>query len=83
MLNYGFKRLLGAIPTLFIMIAIAFFMIRMAPGGPFDSERSLPPEVEANLRAAYHLDDPLYKQFGRYLGNLARRRQYEFTGLCE
>jgi oligopeptide transport system permease protein len=53
------------------MIAIAFFMIRMAPGGPFDSERSLPPEVEANLRAAYHLDDPLYKQFGRYLGNLA------------
>ena len=71
MLNYGFKRLLGAIPTLFIMIAIAFFMIRMAPGGPFDSERSLPPEVEANLRAAYHLDDPLYKQFGRYLGNLA------------
>lgn len=71
MLNYGFKRLLGAIPTLFIMIAIAFFMIRMAPGGPFDSERSLPPEVEANLRAAYHLDDPLYMQFGRYLGKLA------------
>jgi oligopeptide transport system permease protein len=70
-LNYGFKRLLGAIPTLFIMIAIAFFMIRMAPGGPFDSERSLPPEVEANLRAAYHLDDPLYMQFGRYLGKLA------------
>ncbi len=71
MLKYGFKRLLGAIPTMLIMIAIAFFMIRMAPGGPFDSERSLPPEVEANLRAAYHLDEPLYKQFGRYLGNLA------------
>lgn len=71
MLKYGFQRLLGAIPTLFIMIAIAFFMIRMAPGGPFDSERSLPPEVEANLRAAYHLDDPLYQQFGRYLANLA------------
>jgi oligopeptide transport system permease protein len=70
-LKYGFKRLLGAIPTMLIMIAIAFFMIRMAPGGPFDSERSLPPEVEANLRAAYHLDEPLYKQFGRYLGNLA------------
>jgi len=70
-LKYGFQRLLGAIPTLFIMIAIAFFMIRMAPGGPFDSERSLPPEVEANLRAAYHLDDPLYQQFGRYLANLA------------
>ncbi|MGI9264070.1 MAG: oligopeptide ABC transporter permease OppB [Gammaproteobacteria bacterium] len=72
MLRYGLVRLLGAIPTLLIMVAIAFFMIRMAPGGPFDSERSLPPEVEANLRAAYHLDEPLYKQFGRYLGNLAQ-----------
>jgi oligopeptide transport system permease protein len=72
MLRYGLVRLAGAIPTLLIMVAIAFFMIRMAPGGPFDSERSLPPEVEANLRAAYHLDEPLYKQFGRYLGNLAQ-----------
>jgi oligopeptide transport system permease protein len=72
MLRYSITRLLGAIPTLFLMIAIAFFMIRMAPGGPFDSERSLPPEVEANLRAAYHLDDPLHEQFGRYLGALVR-----------
>jgi len=72
MLRYGLVRLLGAIPTLLIMVAIAFFMIRMAPGGPFDSERSLPAEVEANLRAAYHLDEPLYQQFGRYLGNLAQ-----------
>jgi oligopeptide transport system permease protein len=45
-------------------------MIRMAPGGPFDSERKLLPEVEANLRAAYHLDEPLYEQFGRYLWGL-------------
>jgi oligopeptide transport system permease protein len=69
-LHYSLRRLLGAIPTLLILVAIAFFMIRMAPGGPFDGERKLLPEVEANLRAAYHLDEPLYRQFGRYLWNL-------------
>jgi oligopeptide transport system permease protein len=47
MLNYAFKRFLGAWPTLLILIALAFFMIRAAPGGPFDSERHLPPEIEA------------------------------------
>jgi oligopeptide transport system permease protein len=64
------RRVLGAIPTLLILVAVAFFMIRMAPGGPFDSERKLLPEVEANLRAAYHLDEPLHQQFGRYLWSL-------------
>lgn len=72
MLNFAIRRFLGAIPTLFILVAIAFFMIRMAPGGPFDAEKALPPEIEANLRAAYHLDEPLYQQFARYIGNLAR-----------
>jgi oligopeptide transport system permease protein len=72
MLNYAFKRFLGAWPTLLILIALAFFMIRAAPGGPFDSERHLPPEIEANLRAAYHLDEPLIQQFGRYLVGLMR-----------
>jgi oligopeptide transport system permease protein len=66
------RRLLESIPTLLILIAVTFFMMRMAPGGPFDSEKRLAPEVEANLRAAYHLDEPLYQQFGRYLWNLAR-----------
>lgn len=70
MLSYSIKRFLGAIPTLLILIALAFFMIRVAPGGPFDAERALLPEIEANLRAAYHLDEPLYQQFGRYLGGL-------------
>ncbi len=45
-------------------------MIRVAPGGPFDAERALLPEIEANLRAAYHLDEPLYQQFLRYIGGL-------------
>lgn len=72
MLRYSLRRFLGAIPTLLILIAIAFFMIRLAPGGPFDTERALLPEIEANLRAAYHLDEPLPMQFVRYLGNLMR-----------
>ena len=75
MLNYSLRRLLGAIPTLLVLIAFAFFMIRAAPGGPFDSERQLLPEIEANLRAAYHLDEPLYQQFGRYLWGLV---QFDF-----
>jgi oligopeptide transport system permease protein len=71
-LRYALTRFAGAIPTLLILITIAFFMIRAAPGGPFDSEKALPPEIEANLRAAYHLDEPLVQQYGRYLWNLAR-----------
>ena len=70
MLRFAFQRLLGAIPTLLVLIALAFFLIRLAPGGPFDSEKQLPPEIEANLRAAYNLDEPLLMQLGRYLGNL-------------
>jgi oligopeptide transport system permease protein len=72
LLRYSLRRLLGAIPTLLILIAVAFVMIRLAPGGPFDSERQPSPEIEANLRAAYYLDEPLYQQFGRYLGGLLR-----------
>ncbi len=72
MLRYSLRRLLAAIPTLLVLIAAAFFMMRAAPGGPFDLERSLPQEIEANLRAAYRLDDPLYMQFARYLGGILR-----------
>jgi oligopeptide transport system permease protein len=72
LLRYTLRRLLWGVPTLLILIAIAFFMIRAAPGGPFDAERALPPAIEANLRATYHLDEPIYMQFGRYVANLAR-----------
>ncbi|MGJ8667889.1 MAG: oligopeptide ABC transporter permease OppB [Oceanococcus sp.] len=67
MIQYAIKRLIGAIPTLLVLITMAFFMIRVAPGGPFDTEKALPPEIEANLNAAYHLDEPLIQQYGRYL----------------
>lgn len=70
MLRYTLLRILGAIPTLLLVIVLAFLMVHAAPGGPFDEERALPPEVEANIRAAYNLDDPLPVQFARYLGGL-------------
>jgi oligopeptide transport system permease protein len=72
MLRYAIRRLLQAIPTLFVLLTLAFFLIRVAPGGPFDEERVLPPEIEANLARAYNLDQPLHIQYVRYLGNILR-----------
>jgi oligopeptide transport system permease protein len=71
-LRYALLRILGAIPTILLVIAIAFLMVHAAPGGPFDEERVLPPEIERNVERAYHLDEPLPKQFVRYLGGVLR-----------
>ena len=65
-----FRRVLIAIPTLLVVITVAFFLMRLAPGGPFDQEAPLPPEIMANLKAAYGLDQPLWWQYINYLGNL-------------
>lgn len=70
--SYALRRILGAIPTLFVIITLAFFMMRIAPGGPFDGERRLPPEIERNIAAAYNLDRPLHEQYLIYLGNLVQ-----------
>ena len=64
------RRVLIAIPTLLVVITVAFFLMRLAPGGPFDQEAPLPPEIMANLKAAYGLDQPLWWQYANYLGNL-------------
>ncbi len=72
MLRYALRRVLGMIPTMFVIVAAAFFVMRLAPGGPFDEEQRLPPEIEANLQAAYGLDQPVTVQFGRYVGGLLR-----------
>jgi oligopeptide transport system permease protein len=72
MLSYALRRLIGAIPTLFIIVTVAFFLIRVAPGGPFHLERPLDPQVMENLLRVYHLDKPLWQQFLLYLGNLLR-----------
>jgi oligopeptide transport system permease protein len=70
MLRYTLLRIVGAIPTLLLVIALAFTMVHAAPGGPFDNERVVSAEIEANIAARYHLDDPLPVQFLRYLGGL-------------
>jgi len=70
MFAYVVRRLLSAIPTLFIIVALAFFMMRIAPGGPFDGQRKLPPEIEHNMEVAYNLDKPVYVQFFKYLGGV-------------
>ncbi len=72
MFRYFLTRLAGAVPTLFVIVTISFFLIRAAPGGPFDQEQTLPPEIMANLQSAYGLDQPIWTQYGRYLGALAR-----------
>jgi oligopeptide transport system permease protein len=66
------RRLLGAIPTLAVIVALSFLLTRLAPGGPFDEEQALPPEIRANLEAAYGLDQPIAVQFGRYVSGLLR-----------
>lgn len=72
MLSFVLRRLLTALPTLFLVIAAAFFMMRAAPGGPFDGERQLPPAIEAAVKAKYGLDQPLPVQFGHYIGDVLR-----------
>ncbi|MGI9246485.1 MAG: ABC transporter permease, partial [Steroidobacteraceae bacterium] len=72
MLAFALRRLLGLLPTLLVIVTAAFFLMRLAPGGPFDDEQALPPEIAANLQAAYGLDQPVHVQFGRYLRGLAR-----------
>ncbi|MDT0618168.1 MAG: oligopeptide ABC transporter permease OppB [Salinisphaeraceae bacterium] len=67
MLAYAVRRIAGVVPTLLILLTLAFVLIRSAPGGPFDAEKQLPPQIEANLQAKYHLDEPLYQQYARYV----------------
>jgi oligopeptide transport system permease protein len=69
-LRHLLQRLLGVIPTLLLLITVVFFMVRVAPGGPFDAEKALPPEIQANLEAKYHLDEPLLRQYLRYVGQI-------------
>lgn len=70
MLKYILKRLLEAIPVLLVIITLTFFMLQIAPGGPFDQEKALPADIEANLKAYYGLDKPVLEQYFKYLNNL-------------
>lgn len=71
MAQYVFRRLIAAIPTLLAIVTIAFFLIRVAPGGPFDTERPLDPRILENLKRVYGLDRPLFEQYLTYLWSLA------------
>ncbi|MGH6809558.1 MAG: oligopeptide ABC transporter permease OppB [Ensifer adhaerens] len=69
MISFILRRLASAVPTLFIVVTISFFLMRFAPGGPFNLERPLPPQTMANLMATYQLDQPLWRQYVHYLSN--------------
>ena len=66
-IGFLLRRLLQAFPVLLVVVTLAFFLVRLAPGGPFDSERAVPPEVLKSLNAHYHLDDPWHRQYLDYL----------------
>lgn len=70
MLAYSIRRIAGSVPTILLLIIASFLLMQVAPGGPFTSERPLPPQVLANLEARYGLDQPLWKQLWDYLVNI-------------
>ena len=70
MWSYFARRVVIGVPTLWAIITVCFFLMRLTPGGPFDAEAPVPQEVLINLRARYHLDDPLWRQYLDYIVNL-------------
>ena len=72
MLRFLSRRLLVAIPTLFLVVTLAFFMMRAAPGSPFVNERQLTPEIQKTVEAKYGFDRPLIEQYGRYIWDAMR-----------
>jgi oligopeptide transport system permease protein len=72
MIRYTYLRLAWFVPTLFVIITLSFFMMRVVPGSPLATEENLPAAIRANLMAAYHLDRPLWEQYLRYMGNILR-----------
>jgi oligopeptide transport system permease protein len=71
MLRFILRRLLTTIPTLLLVATLAFSLLHMAPGGPFSSDKHILPAIQHSLEMQYHLDEPLWRQYLRYLGNLA------------
>jgi oligopeptide transport system permease protein len=74
MFRFVARRLLESIPVMFVIVTVTFFMLRLMPGGPFTSERALPPEVLKNLNAHYGFDQPLWKQYLANLWNVCPKR---------
>lgn len=83
MIFYFLRRLLGAIPTLLLLATLTFFLMRFAPGGPFDTERAFPPEIQANIEHQYGLDQPLMQQFTGWMSDLLHgnlRESFQYLG---
>ena len=83
MIFYVVGRILEGIFALWIVATITFGLLRVLPGGPFDQEKTLPPEILANVQAKYHLDKPLYVQYGHYMSGLLRGylgESYKYVG---
>jgi len=72
MTKFVIRRFIGLFPTLFVIITMSFFIVRAAPGGPFDREKRLPPEIMKNIEKKYNLDEPLIMQYGRYMLDILR-----------
>ena len=72
MTRFVVRRVAFMIVTLWCVVSVTFFLLRLAPGGPFDGAQRMPAEIEANLRASYHLDEPLPIQYFRYLYQLVQ-----------
>lgn len=77
-----FKRIATGLITLLVVMSATFFLLRLMPGGPFDTDRKLPPAIQANLEAQYHLDKPVWTQYGLYMqqllqGNLGPSYKYQ------
>jgi oligopeptide transport system permease protein len=70
-MRFVLRRVLSMVPTMWVIVTITFFLIRLAPGGPFQAERDIPAEAKQALQAKYGLDQPLLVQYGRYLVNAA------------
>jgi oligopeptide transport system permease protein len=83
MLMFTLRRILGAVPTLLLLSTLTFFLLRLAPGGPFDSERAWPAEVQANIQHKYELDQPIYIQYVHWLRDVAQgdlRESFQYLG---
>lgn len=72
MTRFILRRVLGFVPVMLAILTLTFFLVRVAPGGPFDAERRVSEETLLQLKAAYNLDEPLYSQYGRYIGGVVQ-----------
>jgi oligopeptide transport system permease protein len=83
MLTFTLRRILGSIPTLLLLSTLTFFLLRLAPGGPFDTDRVWPPEIQANIQRKYELDQPLFVQYTHWLRDVAHgdlRESFQYLG---